>query len=151
MFPASWFRFLSQCLQHTVNIASFNIELCPNLVLSLGNAFRWVQEPNSPTRAAEGENAKLTWDYDLGGVAIASVEWNQILDGNLNEKEIGKIISGDMPQVFDGFKARFNITDKATLIITNVLRTDTGKYECKVTPQSGRSFSSTILLDVQCK
>ena len=83
-------------------------------------------------------------------MAFVSVEWNQILDGNLNEKEIGKIISGDIPQVFDGFKARFNITDNATLIITNVLRTDTGKYECKVTPHSGQSFSSTILLDVQC-
>ena len=80
-----------------------------------------------------------------------SVEWNQILDGNSNEKEIGKRVLGKSPEVLGGFKARFNVTEKATLIITNVLRTDTGKYKCKVSPQSGRSFSSTVLLDVQCK
>ena len=84
-------------------------------------------------------------------MAFLSVEWNRILRGNSNEKEIGKRVLGNSPQVFGDFKARFNITDNATLIITNVLRTDTGKYECKVTPHSGRSFSSTILLDVQCK
>ena len=84
-------------------------------------------------------------------MAFLSVEWNQILDGSLNEKEIGKRVLGNSPQLFGDFKARFNITDKATLIITNVLRTDTGKYECKVTPHSGPSFSSTILLDIQCK
>ena len=113
------------------------------------SALSWSQEPKQPTEAVEGENATLRWDYDLGGATFLLVKWHQILDGN--EKEIAKRILSNNLQLFGNFTARFNVTDKATLIITNVLRTDTGKYECTVTPQSGADITSTRQLNVLCK
>ena len=78
-----------------------------------------------------------------------SVKWYQILDGK--ETLIAKRVLANSPEIFDEFKARFVITDKATLIITTVSRTDTGKYKCTVAPQSGKDISSTRQLNVLCK
>ena len=78
-----------------------------------------------------------------------TVKWYQILDGK--ETVIAQRVLANSPEIFDEFKARFMITDKATLIITNVPRTDTGKYKCIVTPQSDKDIFSTRQLDALCK
>ena len=109
----------------------------------------WSNEPKEPTEAVEGENATLRWDYNLGGLLFLLVKWYQILDGK--ETEIAKRVLANSPEIFYNFTGRLLITHKATLIITNVSRTDTGKYKCAVTPQSGKALSSTRQLDVLCK
>ena len=108
-----------------------------------------MQQPKEPTEAEERGNATLRWDYDLGGSRFFSAKWHRILDGK--EIQIATQILANNPNIFDNFTARFSITDKATLIITNVSRTDTGKYKCSVSPESGKDISSTRQLDVLCK
>ena len=109
---------------------------------------RWVQEPNNPTEAAEGENITLRWDYNLTGDTVFLVHW---IDKK-SVKNIGRLSSNN-PVVFDDYKTRFkiNANDKATLIIFNVTRNDTGEYGCEVQTQGGETLNSVIRLDVLCK
>ena len=109
---------------------------------------RWVQEPNSPTEAVEGENITLRWDYNLTGDTVFLVQW---IDKK-SVKNIGRLSSNN-PVVFDDYKTRFkiNANDKATLIILYVTRNDTGEYGCEVQTQGGKTLNSVIRLDVLCK
>ena len=56
-------------------------------------------------------------------------------------------------KMFTAYKERFkvNASEKATLMIFNLRRTDTGEYECKVETDGGEEISSTIQLNVLCK
>ena len=109
---------------------------------------RWVQEPNSPTEVVEDKSITLRWDYNLTGDTVFQVQW---IDKK-SVKNIGRLSSNN-PVVFDDYKPRFkiNATDKATLIILNVTRNDTGEYGCEVQTQGGKMLNSVIRLDVLCK
>ena len=110
---------------------------------------RWVQEPNNLTEVVEGENnITLMWDYNLTGDSVFQVQWFDKKRG----KTIGRLSSNN-PVVFEDYKPRFKINadEKATLIILNVTRDDTGEYRCEVQTQGGETLDSVIRLDVQCK
>ena len=116
------------------------------------NTLRWTKEPNNPTEAEEGTDVSLKWDYDLEGATFRSLEWIYIKTGST-------IADRDSPSskpfMYAAF-SRFNVseTERATLIITNVNRTDTVKYSCKLTVQDGQNrpqIASTIQLKVICK
>ena len=69
-----------------------------------------------------------------------------------NGKTIGRLSSGVI-KIFTAYKERFkiNASEKATLMIFNVTRTDTGGYECKVETDGGEEINSAIRLNVLCK
>lgn len=78
---------------------------------------------------------------------LREVEWN---------KEGARVaeLEPSGPFVYKNFRPRFKVNDneKATLIILDVTRGDTGDYTCVVNDnEREESDPSTIRLDVQCK
>ena len=116
------------------------------------NTLKWTKEPNNPTEAEERTDTALKWDYDLEGATFRSLEWIYMKTGStIADRDT----PSSKPYVYPGFP-RFNVseTERATLIITNVNRTDTAKYSCKLTVQDGqkrRQITSIIQLKVICK
>ena len=79
-------------------------------------------EPNNPTEALEGKNITVRWDYSLTGDTVDRVQWFDMK----NTEAIGKLSSkGPTRFKIDG-------NEKATLMIFNVTRRDTGEYKCQV-------------------
>ena len=116
------------------------------------NTLKWTKEPNNPTEAEEGTDRELKWDYDLEGATFRSLEWIYV-------KTSSTIADRDSPSskpfMYAGFP-RFNVseTERATLIITNVNRSDEAEYSCKLTVQDGQirpQITSVIQLKVMCK
>ena len=116
------------------------------------NTLRWTKEPNNATEAEEGTDVSLKWDYDLEGATFRSLEWIYIKTGST----IGDRDSpSSKPFVYAGFP-RFDISEmeRATLIITNMNRTDAAKYSCKLTVRYGQNrlqINSVMQLKVICK
>ena len=117
------------------------------MFVAAGIILQWVQEPINSTEA-EGKNITLRWEYNLTGDTIDQVLWNDEKNG----KSIARLTSGVI-KMFAAYKERFkvNASEKATLMIFNLTRTDTGEYGCKVETDGGVEFSSVIQLDVMCK
>ena len=114
------------------------------------SALSWDKEPDNPTEAVEGENVTLRWDYNLDGGTFYQVQWERV-DGSV--RFVGSRVLANNPVVFAAFQPRFQISEseEATLIISNVNRTDTGKYKCQFQIQEGQNLPSEIQLDVLCK
>ena len=76
------------------------------------------------------------------------MEWTDKKNG----KTIGRLSSGVI-KMFTAYKERFKViaSEKATLMIFNLTRTDTGGYECKVETDGGEEVISVIQLNVLCK
>ena len=108
---------------------------------------RWAQEPINPTEV-EGKNITLRWDFNLTGDTVDQVEWTDEKNG----KSIARLSSGVI-KIFTAYKERFKViaSEKATLMIFNLTRTDTGGYKCIVETDEGEEFSSVIQLNVLCK
>ena len=112
-------------------------------------ALHWIQEPTNPTEAVEGTDTALKWDYNLDGETFTSLEWFYKAAATIGQRSS----PSSKPQMNPLFP-RFNIseTEKATLIISSVNRTDTAEYSCKVkSQQTWLGIVSTIQLDVLCK
>ena len=116
------------------------------------NTLKWTKEPNNPTETVEGTDTALKWDYDLEGATFRSLEW-------ISMKTLSTIADRDSPSskpfIYAGFP-RFNVseTERASLIITNVNRSDEAGYSCKLTVQDGQirpQIASVIQLKVICK
>lgn len=90
----------------------------------------------------------LRWDYNLSsGRSLREVGWKR-------EGATVAELEPSGPFVYKNFRPRFKINDneKATLVILNVTRGDTGDYTCLVKDnEREESDPSTIRLDVQCK
>ena len=121
----------------------------PYNVLFAEVILQWVLEPNNPSEAVEGDNITLKWDYNLTGDTIDRVQWRDVK----NSEAIGKLSSSG-PVVYPDYITRFKIdeNEKATLMIFDVKRRDTGKYKCEVDVKlSDQKISSEIQLNVLCK
>ena len=110
-------------------------------------ALRWEQEPSNTTEVVGGRNATLRWDYNLDGGTLRVVEWTERTTG----QSIGEIRPPSSPVVFPSFRPRFMISEKATLVIINVTRNDTGEYSCRAQTQDSQTIISTVWLEVLCK
>ena len=132
---------LSQCIRHC-----FELQFHP----TTDGTLHWTQEPTKPTEVVEGKDIALKWDYNLTGDTFSALEWIY----TRTAKTIGRRNSPSGKPLLSSSFPRFNIseTEKATLIITNVNRTDTAKYSCKLTAQNNwEGIVSVMQLNVLCK
>ena len=118
---------------------------------------RFVEEPENPTEAEEGNEAGLTWSFDLEGSTFRLMNWIFVRDGVVVPTTIAEMFSLDQPDIYD---SRFSVNasgGNTTLILSNVSRTDAeGTFSCELTYKpaneaSKKLISKTIRLDVFCK
>lgn len=113
------------------------------------SAIRWIKEPNASTEAVEGRAVALKWDYDLEGDSFHSLEWIYMKTTETiaeRDPSLGRYVNPKFP--------RFNLSDteNATLIISDVKRTDKEGCSCKLkTRQNRPGIASVVRLNVLCK
>ena len=137
------------------NEFSFYKQICARVKITglffyVVRTLRWLHPLDRGIEAVEDGKIALRWDYDLEGQTLDEIEW---VDMSTSETIARKFVPPRKPSVNPEFP-RFNVsnTEKVTLYISPVKRSDKGQYSCKVlSTEDMWGNIGRVNLDVLCE
>ncbi|KXJ09500.1 hypothetical protein AC249_AIPGENE28511 [Exaiptasia diaphana] len=116
-----------------------------NISKEIGDNISLIWEYNVTTnRDAEFKSTSPIWFFDKNGT-----ESKIAFEDQFETPKWKWTISNDCPEQFLKPKQRIHKEGKATLFITNLSLSDSGKYTCKIELISGSDLSSSVQLFVE--
>ncbi|XP_020908956.1 uncharacterized protein LOC110246913 isoform X2 [Exaiptasia diaphana] len=147
VYPSSLFLFISLMLNRSFlslgEVQLFRISKS-NISKEIGDNISLIWEYNVTTnRDAEFKSTSPIWFFDKNGT-----ESKIAFEDQFETPKWKWTISNDCPEQFLKPKQRIHKEGKATLFITNLSLSDSGKYTCKIELISGSDLSSSVQLFV---
>lgn len=117
-------------------------------LLKISEAQVFVLTPVNPLIAQDGSNITFHWDY-TASKQLTLAQWGTMTEGNILDTIIAQQHgSNDVEYLSSSYKGRALIERRAYLTLVHVKMSDSGRYGCKLTFESGQSIINSTMLIV---